>query len=52
MSFEIILGRWMALCAHPVCAWQRRSLKTRVIVVISYFGASYAGVLLALLAGS
>ena len=48
MSFEIVSGRWLALCFHPVCAWRLRSMKARAVVVSSYFSAAYLGVLLSL----
>jgi hypothetical protein len=50
MTWDIALGRWLALCVHPVCAWRRRSTIARAVVVTSYFAASYAGVLAVLLA--
>ena len=50
MPFEIVFGRWLAVCAHPVCAWRRCRTPARVLVVTSYFAAGYLGVLAALLA--
>ena len=47
--WEIALGRWLAVCAHPVCAWRARSNKVRLIVLMSYFGAGYVGVITALI---
>jgi hypothetical protein len=49
MPFEILFGRWMALCAHPICAWRGRGTPARVLVVTSYFAAGYLGMLTALL---
>ena len=49
MSLDIAVGRWMAFCAHPVCAWRARSPRVRALVVTSYFAAGYAAVLVALL---
>jgi hypothetical protein len=49
MSWEIAFGRWLALLVHPICAWRARSTVARTVVVASYFAASYAGVLVALL---
>ena len=43
--WEIALGRWLAVCAHPVCAWRARSVRVRLLVVMSYFGAGYIGML-------
>jgi hypothetical protein len=50
MPFEIVFGRWLALCAHPICAWRLRRSTARLLVVMSYFAAGYVGVLAALLA--
>jgi hypothetical protein len=49
MPFEIVFGRWLALCAHPICAWRVRGTATRILVVTSYFAAGYLGMLTALL---
>ena len=49
IAWDIALGRWMAFCAHPVCAWRVRSTPVRALVVTAYFAASYIGVLVALL---
>jgi hypothetical protein len=48
-TWEIALGRWLAVCAHPVCAWRARSTRVRLVVVMSYFSAGYIGVIAALL---
>ena len=48
MAFEIVVGRWLAVCAHPVCAWRRHGTSARLLVVTSYFAAGYVGVLTAL----
>ena len=48
-TWEVALGRWLALCAHPICAWRARSPRVRLIVVVSYFSAGYVGVFAALL---
>jgi hypothetical protein len=45
---EILIGRSLAVCVHPVAAWQRGSRRMRAQVVIGYFAASYAIVLSAL----
>lgn len=49
MPWDIAVGRWLALCAHPVCTWRVRSKPARAVVVTSYFAASYLGVLTVLL---
>jgi hypothetical protein len=43
------VGRSLAMCAHPVAAWRRGSVRARLVVVAAYFIASYATVLMALL---
>jgi hypothetical protein len=48
MNWDLALGRWLAFCAHPVCAWRARSRKVRAVIVTSYFAAAYVGVLTAL----
>jgi hypothetical protein len=50
VSWDLAIGRWLAACAHPVCAWRLRSTVVRAIVVTSYFTASYLSVLTVLLA--
>lgn len=47
MSWEVLLGRSLALCAHPAAAWRAR--RGRAMIVGAYFAAGYVGVLLALL---
>jgi hypothetical protein len=49
MPFEIVFGRWLALCAHPICAWRGRGTAARILVVTSYFAAGYLSMLTALL---
>jgi hypothetical protein len=48
---EVVLGRSAALCIHPLAAWRSRSRVDRALLVISYFGISYAIVLGLLHAG-
>jgi hypothetical protein len=43
-----LLGRSLAMCAHPVAAWRRGSVRARLVVVAAYFIASYAAVLMGL----
>jgi hypothetical protein len=47
MSWEVLLGRALALCAHPAAAWRAR--RGRAVIVGAYFTAGYIGMLLALL---
>jgi hypothetical protein len=37
------------MCAHPVAAWRRGSIRARLVVVAAYFIASYTAVLMGLL---
>jgi hypothetical protein len=50
MPIEVVVGRWLAWCSHPVAAWRVLPTSGRVLIVASYFVSSYAAVLLALLA--
>jgi hypothetical protein len=49
MNWDIAIGRWLALCVHPICAWRVRSTRARVLVVTSYFAAGYATALFMLM---
>jgi hypothetical protein len=46
---EIVMGRSMAICLHPVAAWLSRSQRKRLILVGGYVGAGYVVGLIALL---
>jgi hypothetical protein len=50
MPIEVVCGRWLAVCAHPICAWRRYGIHARLLVVTSYFAAGYLCVLTTLLA--
>jgi hypothetical protein len=50
MPIEVVIGRWLAWCSHPVAAWRVLPTSGRALIVASYFVSSYAAVLLALLA--
>jgi hypothetical protein len=45
VSWDIALGRWLALCVHPICTWRLRSARARALIVTSYFAVSYIGAL-------
>jgi hypothetical protein len=49
MSLEIMIGRGLAICAHPFLAWRLLSPGHRSLLVGAYFGASYITILTALL---
>ena len=48
MSLETIIGRSLALYAHPVLALRRLRRSGRIAIVLGYFSAAYVGVLTAL----
>jgi hypothetical protein len=45
---EVLIGRWLAVCVHPVAAWGSKSRSTRLLCLSGYFIGSYVLVLLAL----
>jgi len=45
---EILLGRSMAACVHPMAAWQSRTRSFRILLVAGYFTIGYLGVLAAI----
>jgi hypothetical protein len=45
---EILVGRSLAICVHPIAAWHVRSLRYRCALVGGYAGAGYVAVLAAL----
>jgi len=49
MSFDLLLGRGLAWCVHPLAAWRVLSTPGRTFVVAAYAGAAYVAVLSALL---
>jgi hypothetical protein len=49
MPIELVIGRWLALCSHPLAAWRVLPASGRLLIVASYFASSYAAALLALL---
>jgi hypothetical protein len=49
MAWEILLGRSLALCAHPAIAWRVVSRRGRAVILGAYFGVGYAAVLATLL---
>jgi len=48
VAIELLLGRSLAFCVHPVAAWPRLDTMGRTFLVASYGAASYAVVLAAL----
>ena len=48
VELEILAGRALAMCLHPLAAFRSRSSKGRIFVVVAYAVGSY-GVVLGLL---
>lgn len=46
---EVLIGRSLAMCAHPYAAWRCQSAKARALVLVAYMAASYFVVLGALM---
>ena len=46
---EVLLGRSLAACVHPVAAWRSGSRAARAQFFVGYFVAGYVLVFLALL---
>ena len=49
MSFELIIGRGLALCVHPLAAWRVLSTPGRAFVISAYAVGAYVTVLATLL---
>jgi hypothetical protein len=45
---EILIGRSLAACVHPMAAWQSRARSFRVMLVAGYFAMGYVTVLAAI----
>jgi hypothetical protein len=45
---ETVIGRSLAMCAHPYAAWRSRSVGHRALVLVAYLVGSYGLVLSAL----
>jgi hypothetical protein len=48
-GLEILIGRSLAACAHPVAAWRSGSRSARLQFFVGYFVAGYVLVFLSLL---
>ena len=48
MAPEIVIGRWLAFCAHPTAAWHVLPASGRCLLAASYAALSFAGSLAAL----
>jgi len=49
VPMDVVIGRALACCAHPVLSWRRLPAHGRVVLVAAYVSASYVTVLTALL---
>jgi hypothetical protein len=45
MSTEILAGRLLAVCVHPLAAWRVLPWSGRLVLAAAYFGAAYLGAL-------
>jgi len=45
---EVLLGRSIAACVHPMAAWQSRAKSFRVLLLAGYFAMGYVTVLAAI----
>jgi hypothetical protein len=45
---EVLLGRSLAACVHPMAAWQSKARSFRVLLVGGYFVVGYITVLAAI----
>ena len=46
---EVLIGRTLAACIHPLAAWRHTVRSFRLLLVAGYFAAGYVGVLAAML---
>jgi len=49
MSLELLIGRGLALCVHPMAAWRVLSTPGRAFVISAYAVGAYVTVLATLL---
>ena len=45
---EVLVGRTMAACVHPLAAWHSRIRSFRVLLLAGYFAAGYIAGLVAI----
>jgi hypothetical protein len=45
---EVLVGRTMAACVHPLAAWHSRVPEFRVLLLAGYFAAGYLAGLFAI----
>ncbi len=49
MRWELIVGRGLACCVHPLAAWRMCSRAGRAFVVCAYAGAGFTATMATLL---
>jgi len=47
LRLEVLFGRTLAACIHPIAAWRYDIRSFRVLLLAGYFTAGYIAVLLA-----
>jgi hypothetical protein len=45
MAPELVLGRWLAFCAHPIASWRLLPATGKCLIALSYAAMSYAAAL-------
>jgi hypothetical protein len=45
---EVLIGRSLAACVHPMAAWQSKARSFRLLLVAGYFAVGYVTVLVAI----
>jgi hypothetical protein len=45
---EVLIGRSLAACVHPLAAWRSGARSFRVMLLAGYFAAGYVTVLVAI----
>ena len=45
---EVLIGRSLAACVHPMAAWQSKVRSFRLLLVAGYFAVGYVTVLVAI----
>jgi hypothetical protein len=49
MPTEILAGRLLAVCVHPLTAWRVLPWSGRLVLAAAYFGAAYLAALAVLI---
>lgn len=45
---EVLIGRSLAACVHPMAAWQSKARSFRLLLVAGYFAVGYVAALAAI----